>query len=37
MVDFDNIGVFSDTALITVTYQVTAGETAMAGNDVYNL
>ena len=35
VVDFDNVGVYSDTALITVTYQVTAGETAMAGNDVY--
>ncbi|MFN8465060.1 MAG: hypothetical protein U0X20_05890 [Caldilineaceae bacterium] len=34
-IEFDNIGVFSDTALITVTYQVTAGETAVAGKDAY--
>ena len=36
-VDFDNIGVYSATALITVTYQVTAGETATPGRDVYNV
>ena len=34
-IEFDNIGVFSETALITVTYQVTAGEVATAGKDVY--
>ncbi len=36
-VEFDNIGVYSATALITVTYQVTAGETATPGRDVYNV
>lgn len=34
-IEFDNIGVYSDTAMITVTYQVTAGETATAGKDAY--
>lgn len=34
-IEFGNIGVYSETALITVTYQVTAGETATAGKDAY--
>ena len=37
LVAFDNIGIFSDTAVISVTYAMTVGEEATEGSDLYNI
>lgn len=34
-VEFDNVGIFSNTALITITYEITAAADATTGRDFY--